>query len=654
MAQAPSDKLFDIIEQWELDTRTRAFGSLNIGIFRTICRCDWFAHRHSMAKKSGKLTAASSSQTKGYKTKSNKTPAKIERMLARMQISSDSRTILKSNIPASNNPIIATLKHAAAKALQLHYFHRMSINVDSPIEVTKSTRLATLPREMRDHIYSFVDVVGVNIADRRQHWSGRYNPSLAKVSQSMAAEFWEHYYKNTTFIFDTRIGLLDNMAGYPVYKQEARKLVKIWNSWMATLDTADVGRVRHLMFYGKKDIVRLELSTKPLKVTCSVKSKYGDELDPTCKLVEDIEKMQRGFDRNIAALNMRQTRFTSYDLGRMCQAVFDARAPHTLHHNITLTHKFRNTNISYSDSTTNMTIPHQHQQRQLTCSQVPSGPNRTAAPKPQVELKEDSQKMWTDDEWPSLPIASKIVAENQASEPLALPTSQGESKQDSAEQKRELNNCYNLIIISTIAAEKTLLKSTAPVSKGTQSASKVRKPIKRSRGLMDLPGEIRNHIYSFVRSAAINIEDRRQTWIQSPLAWVDPRITIEYRDFYFSCRTFWIDVRVKTAGWARRIQTWHAWLERLPERDASALSRLMIYGDFGPERIEISRNPARVVLSRKKGDTWYERGGDDVAQLAVNAIAQSCGGHFSKHEIMRIGEEVLWEIPVWDPYGPLN
>ncbi|KAK5692043.1 hypothetical protein LTR97_011216 [Elasticomyces elasticus] len=266
-----------------------------------------------------------------------------------------------------------------------------------------------------------------------------------------------------------------------------------------------------------------------------------------------------------------------------------------------------------------MSTPHQHQQRQLTCSQVPSGPNRTAAPKPQVELKEDSQKMWTDDDWPTLPIASKIVAEKQGSTPLALPTSQRESK-----------------------------------DKGAQNASKVRKPIKRSRGLMDLPGEIRNHIYSFVRSAAINIEDRRQTWIQSPLAWVDPRITIEYRDFYFSCRTFWIDVRVKTAGWARRIQTWHAWLERLPERDASALSRLMIYGDSGPERIEISRNPARVVLSRKKGDTWYEREDDDVEQLAVSAIARSCGGHFSKHEIMRIGEEVLWKFPVWDPYGPLS
>ncbi|KAK5717281.1 hypothetical protein LTR15_009174 [Elasticomyces elasticus] len=302
-----------------------------------------------------------------------------------------------------------------------------------------------------------------------------------------------------------------------------------------------------------------------------------------------------------------------------------------------------------------MSTPHQRQQRQPTCSQVPGGTNRAAAPKPQVELKEDSQKLWTDDDWPTLPIASKIVAEKQASKSLALPTSQGESKQDSAEQKRELNNCYNLIIISTIAAEKTLLKSTsAPASKGAQSASKVRKPIKRSRGLMDLPGEIRNHIYSFVRSAAINIEDTRQTWLESPLAWVDPRITIEYRDFYFSCRTFWIDVRVKTAGWARRIQTWHAWLERLPECDASALSRLMIYGDFGPERIEISRNPVRVVLSRKKGDTWCEREDDDVAQLAVNAIAQSCGGHFSKQEIMRIGEEVLWKFPVWDPYGPLN
>ncbi|KAK5679451.1 hypothetical protein LTS10_008269 [Elasticomyces elasticus] len=262
-----------------------------------------------------------------------------------------------------------------------------------------------------------------------------------------------------------------------------------------------------------------------------------------------------------------------------------------------------------------MATPHQHQQRQLTCSQVPSGPDRTAAPKPQVEGKEDSQKLWTVDDFPSLPTASNIVAEKQTSKPTAIPTSQGQSKQDSAEKRRELNNCYNLIIISIIAADKTLLKSSAPASKGAQSASKVQKPIKR-RGFMDLPGEIRNHIYSFVRSAAINIEDPRQTWLESPLAWVDPRITIEYRDFYFSCRTFWIDVRGPTSKWAHRIETWHAWLERLPERDGSALSRLMIYGDYGPERVDISRNPVRVVISRKKGDAWYEREDDDAAQVA--------------------------------------
>ncbi|KAK4893388.1 hypothetical protein LTR27_008284 [Elasticomyces elasticus] len=298
-----------------------------------------------------------------------------------------------------------------------------------------------------------------------------------------------------------------------------------------------------------------------------------------------------------------------------------------------------------------MSTPHQHQQRQLTCYQLLTGAVSAAQEKPK---EHSAEKMGLDDEdWPRLPIASKIVAENKASKSTTVPTSQEESNQYSAEQRRELNNCYNLIIISIIAADKTLLKSTAPASKGAQSVSKVQKRIK-SRGLMDLPGEIRNHIYSFVCSAAINIEDPRQTWLESPLAWVDPRITIEYRDFYFSCRTFWIDVRVKTAGWARRIQTWHDWLERLPERDASALSRLMIYGDFGPERVDISRNPVRVVLSRKKGDTWYEREDDDVAQLAVNAIAQSCGGHFSKHEIMRIGEEVLRKFPVWDPYGPPN
>ncbi|KAK5736434.1 hypothetical protein LTR17_007430 [Elasticomyces elasticus] len=316
MTQAPSDKILDVLEQWKLDTRT-------------LCRSDYLAHRHYMARKFGKTAAASRLQTKKYRKKSNKTLAKIERTLARMQINSDSSagpTTIESNTSASIDTTVTTVDIAAAKGLQIHSPHKTNINVDSPADATnQSATLATLPREMRDHIYSFVGLVGVNIADRRQHWSGRYNPSLAKVSQSTAAEFREHYYQNTTFIFDTRTGLPDAMVEQSAHKKEARKLVKTWSSWMATLNTTDVGRVRHLMFYGKKDIVRLELSTKPLKVSCSVKSKYGDELDPTCKLVEDMEKMQRNFDRNMTALNMRQTRFTSYDLGRMCQAVFDAR-----------------------------------------------------------------------------------------------------------------------------------------------------------------------------------------------------------------------------------------------------------------------------------------------------------------------------------------
>ncbi|KAK3628138.1 hypothetical protein LTR22_022477 [Elasticomyces elasticus] len=329
MIQAPSDKILDVLEQWKLDTRTRAFDWIHIGSFRAVCNSDYVAHRHYMARKFGKIAAASPLQNKRYRKKSNKSPAKIERTLARMKISSGSSagpTNIESNTPASIDTAVTTVDIAAAKGLQIHSPHKTSINVDSSANArNQSTTLATLPREMRDHIYSFVGLVGVNIADRRQHWSGRYNPSLAKVSQSMAAEFREHYYQNTTFIFDTRTDIPDTIAERTAHKQKARELVKTWNSWIATLDTPDVGRVRHLMFYGTKDIVRLELSTKPLKIIFTVKSKYGGELDPTCKLVEDIAKMQRNFDRNMEALNRTQIRFTSYDLGRMCQAVFDAR-----------------------------------------------------------------------------------------------------------------------------------------------------------------------------------------------------------------------------------------------------------------------------------------------------------------------------------------
>ncbi|KAK4894685.1 hypothetical protein LTR27_007073 [Elasticomyces elasticus] len=177
---------------------------------------------------------------------------------------------------------------------------------------------------------------------------------------------------------------------------------------------------------------------------------------------------------------------------------------------------------------------------------------------------------------------------------------------------------------------------------------------KRSHGcnFMDLPGEVRNQIYKlYARSAAVNIEDYQQKWFNNALARVSQGIATEYRDWYFSSRSFMIDVRSCSGGFSRRLETWRAWLAGLRECDARGLSRILIYGDYGPERVDIvSRKPATVVISKKGKDGWYKR--DDNTQMMVTDITESCKSGLGKEEILRIVEVVLEDFPVKHPRHP--
>ncbi|KAK3644955.1 hypothetical protein LTR56_009342 [Elasticomyces elasticus] len=153
-------------------------------------------------------------------------------------------------------------------------------------------------------------------------------------------------------------------------------------------------------------------------------------------------------------------------------------------------------------------------------------------------------------------------------------------------------------------------------------------PNKRLHGrcFLDLPGEVRNQIYKFyARSAAVNIEDYQQKWSSNSLADVSEGIATEYS------RSHDRD--------PRRLKTWRAWLAELGERDASGLGRVLVYGGHGLERMDIiSRDPARVVISKKVKDGWVEH--NDSTQVAVNSITERCK-YLGKEEILRIGLLVL-------------
>jgi len=130
--------------------------------------------------------------------------------------------------------------------------------------------MAKIPAELRVKIYSCVRPAPINITDKRENWS-RY--PLSEVCYETRAEFRKYYFSNRVFMIDVR--------GNPDYHDKVDEALGKWRHWLHKLGNGDARWLNHLMFYGDKYVIRLEISRAPLNVTLSVKAKDGSALPMT-------------------------------------------------------------------------------------------------------------------------------------------------------------------------------------------------------------------------------------------------------------------------------------------------------------------------------------------------------------------------------------
>ncbi|KAK5692044.1 hypothetical protein LTR97_011217 [Elasticomyces elasticus] len=308
MAWIPN-KVHTILYQWTLDIPTLEY-DLDLINFRIACRSHWeqyqryIARNHSLAGRLNLWDAERSNlNSPTSRGLGQNTSQDLHTPSSTVPTPSDKSTSTKATQELSPNPSSSNSKA------------KPQVCVPS-----QSIFFTTLPQETRDLVYSFACPAGVNIANSCQRFSDR---PLTKVSSAIALEYKGSYYRNTTFLFDTRSSLPDTVRSGLEYIEEACRFGKIWEDWLSTLDEEDAGHIRHLVFYDKDDIVRLELSTTPLKVVVSVKPK-DDRVELEDEYLHDIGILEDTWDRRMRHLAAKQSAFTKADLSRMCDEVFDA------------------------------------------------------------------------------------------------------------------------------------------------------------------------------------------------------------------------------------------------------------------------------------------------------------------------------------------
>ncbi|TKA74686.1 hypothetical protein B0A55_04710 [Friedmanniomyces simplex] len=240
MTGTPPSAIHKVLGYWmgSRPSNEGEFSSTDAINLRIACRIDSIVHQRLKVKRRAKAVAASKSNTAPTAPTEDKTP------------------------PAE------TLQLSLQK-LRLANVHTLSDTT------TQRLTFTGLPREIRDHIYSFVRPAPVNIQDPRQR---RSQHPLSKVSRQIEVEYREYYFSNAVFMQDTRIYPPSRFPAYIDYEsgKAIQRVRATWVKWAAELEDQDAGRLRHLMFYGDQAVVRIELSANPARAVVSVKPKGTD------------------------------------------------------------------------------------------------------------------------------------------------------------------------------------------------------------------------------------------------------------------------------------------------------------------------------------------------------------------------------------------
>ncbi|KAK4893386.1 hypothetical protein LTR27_008282 [Elasticomyces elasticus] len=355
MAGQPPVQIHNVLGQWSRNTPTHELSIVDRQSFHIACRSDLTAEEQSLAAQYANVAATTTSSNVApppeveigaaereplhqdyeqyqrfslhaasncdttYSVASTpkteiKTVVELSRLPSRVEQGS---TALKTAPVASSDTAIDAkgMKSAAAaqSAVQVQTKHEIATRAGA---LKKRVTFTSLPRELRDHVYSFVESVGVNVADTRQQWADH---PLSTVSHEIALEWRDYYLSNTTFTLDTR-GASDFQREKTDI--EAHRVMRPLYDWLEYWSDEEVGRLRTLKLYGYHDIVRIEISVRPLAVTVTCQPKLGQQVDD--KWIGGVAKLQRlvgGFP----LLGGPKDRFTAAYIRQICRLVVDVR-----------------------------------------------------------------------------------------------------------------------------------------------------------------------------------------------------------------------------------------------------------------------------------------------------------------------------------------
>lgn len=146
---------------------------------------------------------------------------------------------------------------------------------------------------------------------------------------------------------------------------------------------------------------------------------------------------------------------------------------------------------------------------------------------------------------------------------------------------------------------------------GSNNGSTSGRTIRQRRvGFLDLPGELRQQIYRACKFYCVNIKAPQRIGIQAMLS-INPIITKEFADIYYTENTFLLDARIPfRCHGLRALQDWKLWVEQLDERHAGMLQHLLINTPSFSATVHIPVNRAKDITI-----TFQHRKSQGAAQL---------------------------------------
>ncbi|KAK5686735.1 hypothetical protein LTR17_026889, partial [Elasticomyces elasticus] len=240
MAGQPPVQIHNVLGQWVRNTPTHDLSIVDRQTLHIACRSDLTAEEQSLAAQYANVAATTTSNNvtpppevetgaaepeplyQDYEQYQRFSLHAASKRDATHSVASAPRTELDTSVEATRlpstveqgstalktAPVASTDAAIDAKGMKSAGGAQCAVQVQTKHRTTsragaskQRVTFTSLPRELRDHVYSFVESVGVNVADTHQQWA---NHPLGTVTHEIALEWRDYYLSNTIFTLDTR------------------------------------------------------------------------------------------------------------------------------------------------------------------------------------------------------------------------------------------------------------------------------------------------------------------------------------------------------------------------------------------------------------------------------------------------------------------